>query len=272
MTKDFRVYRIVNILSLDIAAGAMISASFFARVINIVILPQGLISLGLTVWIIYTADHLLDARKIKQDASTERHRFHQRHFKLLLILLVLAICIDMTQIYFIRSMVFIAGLGLAFLVGIYFLVQERIGFLKELLGALLYTGGVLLIPLSVNNDVSAPVMLLIFQFGVIAWINLLLFSLIDQPKDEKDKHRSFTTTFGLRVTRNILRFLFVATAALTVAQLALFSFDVAATLTLALMALVLLLIFVKKDFFEKDDRYRILGDAVFLLPVVYTLF
>jgi len=62
----------------------VICASFFARLLDVAILPQGLISLGLTVWIIYTADHLLDAKKFKNKMRlTERHRFHQRHFKVI---------------------------------------------------------------------------------------------------------------------------------------------------------------------------------------------
>jgi 4-hydroxybenzoate polyprenyltransferase len=272
MLRDLHIYRIINILSLDIAAGAMICASFFARIIHVTILPQGLASLGLTVWIIYTADHLLDAKKLKQDASTERHRFHQRHFRLLFLLLLVAVFVDVAEIYFIRSIVFLTGLALSFLVVIYFLVQQKIGFLKEFLGAILYTGGILLIPLSVNNQISVSVILLILQFGITAWINLLLFSLIDQHKDETDRHHSFTTTFGLRLTRTILLFLFGAIVVLTVVQLALFSFEVKATLILALMTLLLLLIFIKQDYFEKNDRYRLLGDAVFLLPLIYILF
>ena len=130
----------------------------------------------------------------------------------------------------------------------------------------------LLIPFSVNDHLSISLILLILQFGMTAWINLLLFSLIDQPKDEKDKHHSFTTTFGLQVTRNILLFLFVATAVLTTVQMTIFSVEAMAILTLALMTLLLLLIFLKKDYFEKDDRYRLLGDAVFLLPIIYILF
>jgi 4-hydroxybenzoate polyprenyltransferase len=265
-------YRMINILSLDVAAGAMICASFFAHLMNVVILPQGLISLGLTVWIIYTADHLLDAKKLKQDASTERHRFHQRHFKSLSALLVGALLIDLTQIYFIRSIVFIDGLRLAFLVGIYFLVQQRIGFSKELLGTLLYTGGVLLIPLSVNNQLSLRIILLILQFGITAWINLLLFSWIDKQRDEKDRHHSFATTFGLVVTQRILLFLFVTTASLTTIQLVMFPKDSMATLILTAMTTLLLLIFLKRSYFEKEDRYRLLGDAVFLLPILYILF
>src|SRR5260221_9904362 len=124
MKKILATYRIINILSLDVAAGAVVSASFFARIFNVTILPQGLISLGLTVWIIYTADHLLDAKKLKQAASTERHRFHQQHFNILSVAMLLAMLVDFTQIYFIRNVVFRAGLWLSFIVAIYFLVQH----------------------------------------------------------------------------------------------------------------------------------------------------
>ena len=271
MKKIIEAYKIINILSLDVAAGAVICSSFFARLVDVEILPQGLISLGLTVWIIYTADHLLDAKKLKQDASTERHRFHQRHFKSLVLLLIVATLIDITQIYFVRSIVFITGLGLAFLVLIYFVIQQRIGFLKELLGTLLYTGGVLLVPLSVNNQLTPSIILLILQFGITAWINLLLFSWIDKPRDEKDKRHSFATTFGLKVTRRILLLLFTVNMVLAVIQLVL-SFDTMAILTLSLMTMFLLLIFLKRDYFEKEDRYRLLGDAVFLLPIIHILF
>src|SRR5882724_5927551 len=149
MDKLFRAYRLLNILSLDVAAGAIVSALFFAKIFQVVILPYGMISLGLTVWIIYTADHLIDAREIKQPASTERHRFHQRYFKPLFILLIIAGGIDATQLFFIRKTVFFEGLGLAFLIVVYFLLQRHLRFLKEIIGAVLYTGGVVLIPFSV---------------------------------------------------------------------------------------------------------------------------
>src|SRR5277367_4160689 len=119
MKKIFRAFRIINILSLDIAVGAMIGALFFARMFDVVILSQGLFSLGLTVWIIYTADHLLDAKKIKQSASTDRHRFHQRHFKALLTVMIIAIVVDITQIFFIRIAVLRSGLLLSSVVAIY---------------------------------------------------------------------------------------------------------------------------------------------------------
>jgi len=269
--KIIDLYKLINILSLDVAAGAMICSSFFARITTVEILPQGLASLGLTVWIIYTADHLLDAMKLKHEAATERHRFHQRHFKLLAFLLVMVILVDLTQIYFIRSIVFVSGLGLTFFVGVYFIIQRQVAFLKEFLGTLLYTGGVLLIPYSLNNQWNLQVILLIVQFGIIVWINLLLFSWIDKPKDEKDKHRSFATIFGLSFTKGILVSLFGVVAILSAFQFVLFSSGLKATGIVTLMAAVLLIIFLRKDYFEKEDRYRFLGDAIFLLPIFYLI-
>jgi len=262
----------INVLSLDVAAGAMICASFFARLMDVAILPQGLISLGLTVWVIYTADHLLDAKKLNQAAATERHRFHQRHFNVLLGVMILAIVVDATQIYFIRRVVFFSGLWLSLLVAVYFLIQQRFGFMKELLGSLLYTGGVLLIPLSVKGYIPGPFILPVLQFGMVAWINLLLFSMIDQWRDEKDHHPSFATTFGQAVTGRVLLFLFILSALLSVIQLSLFPSKPLATLILVLMSIFLLFIFLKKKYFEREDRYRLLGDAVFMLPFIYLLF
>ena len=94
MNKIISVYRLLNILSIDVAAGAVICALFFARLFEVQIKPYGLISLGLTVWIIYTADHLLDGIKTHHRAATKRHQFHQYHFKVLCVVMIVAIIID----------------------------------------------------------------------------------------------------------------------------------------------------------------------------------
>ena|SRR5688572_29933788 len=106
MRAGFQFYQYVNILSLDVAAGAVISALFFAQIFNVQIKPYGLLALGLTVWIIYTADHLRDAKKIKHRASTQRHRFHQQYFCSLTVFVGSAILLDAVTIFFIRRQVF----------------------------------------------------------------------------------------------------------------------------------------------------------------------
>src|SRR4051812_9025759 len=146
-----RAYRFLNIISVDVALGAAVGALFFARIFDAPIKSYGVLSLGLTVWIIYTADHLLDAKKITETASTERHRFHQRNFKVLFIALMVASLVVSILIFFIRRPVFIGGLLLSVIVIIYLMLQRYLKFVKEFVGALLYSGGVMLAPLSLMN-------------------------------------------------------------------------------------------------------------------------
>ncbi len=83
MREFSRLYGLLNLLSIDVAIGAVCCALFFGRLLQVDILPYGLITLGLTVWVIYCADHLFDAARLKGRASTRRHQFHQDHFWLL---------------------------------------------------------------------------------------------------------------------------------------------------------------------------------------------
>ena len=180
MHSIFQFYRYINTLSLDIAAGAVVSAQLFARIFNVQIKTYGLIALGLTVWIIYTLDHLRDAKKIKHSASTERHRFHQQNFKVLVCFLVIAVLVDALTIFFIRRQVLEWGLVLWAVVVFYLTVQQFLRFLKEFFIAGLYTWGVLLLSITVTSiDLGVHHTLLIVQFAIAAWINLVLFSWFD---------------------------------------------------------------------------------------------
>jgi hypothetical protein len=263
-----RIYRYVNILSLDVAAGAVICALFFSALFGVYLKPFGIISLGLTVWIIYTADHLLDASRVTQPASTERHRFHQRHFKILFSILIVAMVIDVVQLFFMRKPVIIAGILLAALVLLYFLAQRYLIYVKELFGALLYAGGVLLAPLSLmEKPLGSMQMVLMLAFMLTALINLLLFTWFDRVRDQQDKHQSFTTIFGEKATQTILSILFILNASLTAIQIK--NDYIKPAIILLLMNLVLLFILLNKKYFSVHDRYRLLGDAVFLLPLIY---
>jgi len=272
MNSLVRAYRLLNILSLDIVAGAIICAVFFARIFNVVILPYGLISLGLTVWVIYTADHLLDASKLRATASTNRHRFHQQHFSALLIAALLAAVADGLQLFYIRRSVFVGGIVLALIVIVYFFVQRRLTFLKESFGAVLYAGGVLLIPVSLKEtEFSVMQEMFALQFFLTALTNLLLFSLFDFAPDQRDNHNSLARSFGERKTRIVIKVLFAANAALAIIVLVGYSASLFPESILIGMNVVLFVIFFKKQYFECDDRYRLAGDAIFLLPLFYIL-
>src|SRR5687768_6879666 len=123
MSSLVRAYRLFNLLSLDVVAGAVVSALFFARVFQVEVRLVGLIALGLTVWIIYTADHLRDASKIVGEASTERHRFHQVHYKKLMFLTMIALGLNVVVILFLKPPVLEWGVVLSFVVFAYMIAQ-----------------------------------------------------------------------------------------------------------------------------------------------------
>lgn len=254
------------------ALGAVCCAEWFAVLFEVTLRPYALVSLGLTVWIIYTVDHLLDARKVIGAASTDRHRFHQKNFWVLLAVLALAIALDILVVFFIRREVFNAGIVLSVIMMIYFLLQHYLRHFKEFVIAILFSCGVLLPAWSLSPEsASGGLTLLIGQFILSALLNLLLFSWFDQNNDIKDKRESFVTLVGERTTKKIIVFLFISNAVLMGASL-LYSPDLMyQELIIFLMNFVLAVVFIQRRLFAVNDRFRLVGDCIFLFPVLYFL-
>jgi 4-hydroxybenzoate polyprenyltransferase len=271
MSTLVRVYRLLNLLSLDVVAGAVVSALFFARVFQVEVRPVGLIALGLTVWIIYTADHLRDVSKIAGKASTERHRFHQVHYKKLMSLTIITLGLNVVVILFLKPQVLEWGVALSLVVFAYMIAQGSLKFLKEIFIAVLYTCGVLLLSVPVTNvKLNTVHYMLIVQFGVTALANLIMFSWFDREFDQQDKRHSFVTKTGEQATRLVIWFLLVLQLIMTLIQW-IDGTLLLPSLIVGCMGICLLLIFIYRAQLEKNDYYRVLGDAVFFLPATYLL-
>ncbi|HYC85537.1 MAG TPA: hypothetical protein VEB86_09960 [Chryseosolibacter sp.] len=267
----YRIYRLVNILSLDVVAGAVATALLFARVFEVTILPYGLGALALSVWIIYTADHLWDAWRIRGHASSARHRFHQVHFKRLAILLMIAAIADMVLIFFIRPPVFRGGVILLLFTGVYLIVQPRLPFLKEAFVACLYALGVLLPSVAVTaKEFTTSHVILAINFFLVCLLNLYIFSWFDTERDVQDRLGSFVTRFGRQTTSSVIYCLFAFACAFSAILLFLDNLGLA-PLYLIVMAAALMAIFMNPGYFGSHDRYRLWGDAVFLLPIIDAL-
>lgn len=266
-----RFYRLLNILSIDVVLGAVCCGAWFARYFGVELKVYALMSLGLTVWIIYSADHLLDAYKMKHEASTLRHRFHQKYFKQLSMMLLLAGIIDFVLLFFIRAQVLQAGVFLICVVGIYLLLNRWLTYLKEIAVATLYCGGVLLPALSlIETGLTRADVVLILCFFVTALINVIMFAWFDHDRDVQDGNNSFSTKFGKDFTRKLLIRLFTLQLILLVMLLIVKSF--VPLLILAGMNGVLGLLFARAKEVGRDENYRLPGDAVFLIPGLFLLF
>lgn len=264
-------YKHLNILSIDVALGAVCCCAWFAKLYKVELRPYAFLALGLTVWIIYTADHLLDARKIKGTAFTARHLFHQQHFNLLVTCVALAVGVDLVLIFFVRKQVLYAGVVLAAIVLLYLLFTRALGFLKETIVAVLYSGGVLLPVLSLRGwDASTGYPLIISSFFITAWINLLLFAWFDYDVDKQHNYTSFSVQFGKYLTMQFLRTVFFLQAVL-ITVIAFYDQMILEAFMLFMMNVILFLLFVQPAKTLVHEHYRLPGDAVFLIPALFLL-
>lgn len=271
MRHAVKFYRLVNILSLDVAIGATISSFFLSRVFEVPVQVPTLLCLGLTVWVIYTADHLIDAKWIKQPASALRHQFHQRHFKTIIYFLAIACLIVISLLFFVQLSILIWGLYLSVLVIIYLALQRKLGLFKEVIGALLYSIGVMIPVIATPNEslktmVSIPAIL----FFNTALINLILFSWFDIENDMADKQPSIATILGNSTTGILLSVLCLIQLGLLLLAFSMGSYN-SYLLVFALMLIILFSLFIKSEWFATADKYRIMGDAVFLIPLLHLL-
>jgi hypothetical protein len=264
-----RTWKLINILSLDVAAGAAVSSIFFARIFSVMLPPYLALSLGLTVWMIYTSDHLLDARSIRVPASTERHRFHQQHFNGLLIMMLVAVGVLFVQSFFIIRPLLINVILVVSLVLAYLLIQRRLTYAKEFVGACFYTAGILVAPWSLlPRAMTVSEIVLVSVFALTAFADLLLFSWFTLESDASDHLISFTTILGKSITGKAI--LGACVTAILLAAVAIqHSHSAGPAFVLILMNGMLMIILQFHKYFAINDRYRRAGDAVFFLPLIY---
>ena len=236
-----------------------------------------LVALALCVWLIYTADHLLDAYKLqKKVANTVRHRYHQTRFKAIAIAWIVVAILSIGVLFFLSHRLIYYGILLTGGVLVYFILNKYtavVGWLpKEFMTALLYTIGVFLPALAVSDaSMHWNLGVLSAQYFFLALGNLLLFSWFEVETDQQDGHESFARRTGRPFTQRIVWLCLAAVIGSSAFMLLAVTSSLtswAVQSTVFLMGAVLLLISLRPAYFRVQARYRWLGDGIFLLPVV----
>jgi len=183
-----------NLLSLDVVLGAVAGMYFFSDILESNCPLISYFLLGIAVWGIYTLDHLVDAKMTDKQATAQRHQFHQQNFWvislvwLFVVLTGFSLLIIFPEIHF----VVVPGIVLAFIMTIWmaFLrwIGEKASWLKEISTAVFYVSGITLVPwLLKDPDYKAVIFyLLISGYLVLALLNLLILSYMDERGDERD--------------------------------------------------------------------------------------
>ncbi len=269
------LYRYIDALSLDVVLGAVISSLFFAKLLNVTLPPIILATLALAIWTIYTMDHLWDAHRSQNPARTFRHQFHQKHFIVLLVLVVLGIAFGMVMLWYLPTTTRIWGIVLMLVVIGYFVIlrlQQNQQYHKEMLVALVFTCGVLLGPYSLYRGVlTVPYALVIMQFAALAFSNLLVFSYFEIEIDRNQNFGSLARSIGESTIRSLaLGLLIMIMLSVSVCWFIWSELDVIKNSQWIIMLMTFSLIAISKwpGLFRKDDRYRFLGDGIFFIPVL----
>jgi hypothetical protein len=276
-----RVYTQLRIISLDIAAAALAGGMLAVRVIGSSprasfcwLLPAG-------VWVVYTLDHLLDARRMGPDARTPRHRFHHRHADVLWVVVALV-----SVVCAIDGFISLSWFGLMFAAGmcglvmVHELIVKLAGnrasplLVKEMGVAVVFTAGVWGMPwlrhwIDTGRVLGWPVLLML-QYFLLAVVNLIEFSIYEWKIDTADGQTSFVRGIGRQRARRIVAALLALQLLANVIAGWLYPNRIV-FLTEAiylLMAMGLWIVLTNPAFAARSERYRTLGDGVFLLPIL----
>jgi len=275
-------YQLFSILSLDVVTGTLIGAAFVSRLCDVHPGTWFYLALALSVWIIYTADHLVDAWRLKGGAHTFRHRFHYRHFALLVWVVALlsgvVLWLVLTRL---DTRILAGGLILAAVCIVYFmalslLTTRRSLFLqKELTVALIYGAGVWLGPVVLRGEgLAFEEALLFLMYVLVVWSVVLLYSVIEVEQDHLDGHLTLATRFSVVPCRRLVHLLIVL--ALVLGSCLIVVSDQVIRQQAAMLLMGMALASALLDGFRRSlkagYRYRYIGEWIFWMPVIVVLF
>ena len=275
-------YRKFRVLSIDIVFAALSVGLMSTKVLSVNMQTAWWIVLALSVWIIYTSDHLIDSNKLGDSASSERRLFYHKNFKLILIIVVILILVtSFISFLFLEIQTVYFGIAMSLFVAVYLLViqlkgSDKIWWLqKELIVAIVYVFGIWGAPILYGlNKITISEMILVFTFIQIVWADILIIALYELKNDKQDKFTSLPIIIGKKKTELLILFLLIESIFLSVMLLFIQETRkeiVFAVIIMILMIFIMLFMLKKQSYFKHNERYRLVAEAVFFLPILMIL-
>ena len=267
-----KIYRHFHALSFDIVLGALASSSLAARMFNANPGWAWWVTLGLTVWLLYMGDHVVDAWKHRKTSKRELHRYIFGNRKTVLWAMGVIGIVDMLLIFnfldnvLLKYALILAGVVLLFYAMRHLFRKNRVFFIPgEVFVLLLYMAGTWLGPfVSRGGELQTPDALITIMFAGVLLMNLGVISLYDTKLDSRLGIASLAHTLGRKSTKNLLLTTGMVIYLLMILQFLIFGLNSYSQFALILsgMATILLLVLFLPSFFRKNDYYRWTADAV----------
>jgi 4-hydroxybenzoate polyprenyltransferase len=267
-----RIFLILHWLNYDTAFGAVVTSLFITQNLGSNVPDIAFLALFIAVLAIYNFDHLLDAQRIRGVAQSGRHRYYQEHFKTLsiyqLALLILLIFVS----WYVPENIARAGIVLAVISLIYFLllfiILPKKFFIKEVLISIVFVSGLVLAPAVTGPYLPlASDYLLWGEIFLLALTNTFILAWFDYDIDAKEGHVSIAQLLGKKSIYRISYLLLGVLGLLIVISLILFS-DLKSQVIVSAMSIPLLASLGLSRQFRKNEFYRIASDAIFIIPII----
>ncbi|NNJ55765.1 MAG: hypothetical protein HKP14_06520 [Bacteroidia bacterium] len=268
----------VNTFSIWVVVGSFITFWFFSLCFGQEPDKIAGLILALSIWIIYTLDHIIDGYKTKGNSLALRHNLHYRYKGWLILLItafsiiVLYLVYDKLRIEYLRF-----GFFLFLLTGIHFILNQTLSkkisrkvYIKEVFIALVVSLGFCGLPLCTTAVQEWPdyFTILFVAFFFLNLCNLMLFSFFDFQEDLESNFISSANTFGPQKALIWAKISSIFSIVLVLLTPLFYKTDLSIVGVLLLMHGVLLLICFYPEYFKMYGRYRFWGDFIYLLPVL----
>lgn len=260
--------------SFDVVLGAVASSWAFWKLPNGSEKPSvaALLILGCVTWFLYILDRLLDIR-VYPPNHTPRHSFHLQHQYNLQVLGIVLFLFSAGLAFVLPKALFRYGVVVAIGVGMYYWVlnkylkNEHFQWIKEPVTALFYTLAVVGTVLVSKPSISLSTWILAFNFFLITLQCIIVFSYFEKMQSIDNK-----TIVDFIGEKNAARSIRVVSIAVVFINSFLFSGGSGYPSLLAYieiaMTLVLSFLAAQPDYFLKNEKYRWIGEAVFLFPAL----
>ncbi len=274
----FKVFKFINILSIDVVIGAVICSNAFWS-----LQPETnsnkyllLLILGISTWLIYIIDRLFDVN-YSVNGLSERHLFFKRHYFNFQLIAISLATIGLVLCFFIPTKIILLGLiNILFLV-VYFALIRHYNLKnselssKEIITSIIYTIGIIGAPFMVFSSINLSFWILALMLFVCVFQEILWHSVFEFEKNPKINN--LASRIGLLISRKL-----VNACSILVLFVFIFFFGNISTLN-SKLALIFAVISLSLSFslaipkkIQKNDTYLIFGELLFWLPFLLIFF
>lgn len=159
------------------------------------------------------------------------------------------------------------GVALSLACGVYLFTSQWLGkkWLKETCVAINYALGIMIVPLTLAGD--KLLWIVTFQIFMLALLNLLTFSIFEVDEDKEEGFHSIATQLGTKTCAGISSLILL----ILWGSLLLVRLPIVMEMFLALGGLTYAVMYAFPLFFAAKERFRIFGDALFLMAALFLL-